>query len=141
MGVSVSVSAAIIFVGLFISIGMVYPSVANGYEHVEEAQSNAADRELATKNTDIALTNATYAGGTLTVNVSNEGTTALAVDATDVIVDGTYQTSFDRLVVEGDGDTSLWLPGETLTVEMSAPSRPNRVVVVTEGGVEAGVTL
>jgi flagellar protein FlaF len=141
MGVSVSVSAAIIFVGLFISLGMVYPSVANGYENVEEAQTNAADRELDTKNTDIAVSNATYSGGTLTVNVTNEGTTALAVDATDVIVDGTYETSFDRLVVEGDSETSLWLPGETLTVEVSEPTQPNRVVVVTEGGVEAGVTL
>lgn len=141
MGVSVSVSAAIVFVGLFISIGMVYPAVANGYESIEEARTDAADRELNTKNTDIAVANATYSGGTLTVDVTNEGTTALGVEATDVLVDGQYRTSFDRRAVDGDTETSVWLPGETLTVELSASTAPDRVVVVTEGGVEAGVSV
>lgn len=141
MGVSVSASAAIIFVGLFVSIGMVYPALANGYEQVQEAETDAADRELETKNTEISIANATYSSGTLTVEVTNDGTTALAVDATDVLVDGNYRTGFDSLTVDGDPDTSLWLPGETLRVELSESTRPDRVVVVTEGGVEAGVSL
>jgi flagellar protein FlaF len=141
MGVSVSVSTAIVFLGVFAALGVLYPSVANGYEQIREAETGATDRHLDAKNTEMTVTNATYASGTLTVDVANTGTTALAVGATDVLVDGGYQTSFASRSVDGDATTDLWMPGETLTVSVSVPTRPDRVVVVTEGGVEAGVSV
>lgn len=140
MGFSVSASAAIIFLSAFMAFGMLYPAVANGYEQVTESHADATDRDLAQQNTAIQLSNTSYADGNLSVDVENAGTTALSVEATDVLVNNTYRSAVSSQV-EGDANTDLWLPGETLTVTVSAASNDGRVTVVTEHGVSAGRDL
>lgn len=140
MGFSVSASTVVVFVGALLALGTVYPAAANGYEHVTEASHDVSDRRLDRQNTAIAVTQATYnaSNETLTVAVENTGSTALSVNRTDVLVDNAYRSSFDSRAVDGDATTTLWLPGETLRVELSSPDRPDRVTVATEHGVTAG---
>lgn len=139
MGFSVSGASAIIFVGMFLSFGMVYTAASNGYEAVSEAQSAVHEDALAQKNTAIDVANVSYdaADDTLTVNVSNTGSSSLSVDRTDLVVDNEYQTTAASTTVEGDAETDLWLPGETLSFTLTLTSSPTRVKVVTETGVAA----
>jgi flagellar protein FlaF len=137
LGFSVSGSAAIIFVGIFLAFSSAYTSSANAFERVADAESSVDEESLDRQNTALSITNATYDAGndTLTVDVVNEGTTDLSVDATDLLVDNTYRDDYAVRRVAGDDATDLWLPGERLHLELTVASEPNRVKIVSGPGV------
>ncbi|WP_123537185.1 fla cluster protein FlaF [Halosimplex salinum] len=135
MGFSVSGSAAIIFIGLFIAFGMWHTAASNSFERVSEAQSDRSDAALDEKNTAV-VGSAEYVDGTLTVQATNDGSTALSLNGTDLLIDNAYESDWQAgATVDGDGDTDLWLPGETVTVTIAMGSAPTRVKLVTERGV------
>jgi len=135
MGFSVSASTALIFAALFLALGIFYPAMANSYERVQTADASQADRALEQANSDIQIAAVTSG----TVNVTNNGSTALPVNKTDLFINGAYQGR--RTVttsIGGDTTTELWLPGETLTLDPSVIiANGNQVRVVTEHGVSA----
>lgn len=152
MGISVSASTAIIFAGLLVVLGAMYPVAANGFDRVATANSDAQDRHLDAQNTHLEFVAATYDGeGTLTVEADNTGTVALSIPDTSLVVGNEYvafegeEAAIDG-DVDGDGDTTteLWLPGETLQLSIDADDRGltvsegDRVVVVSEYGVDTG---
>ncbi|WP_313692670.1 hypothetical protein [Halorarum halobium] len=141
MGLSVSASTAVVFLGLFIAAGTFYPAVANGAELVTDAQHAANDRALDQQNTDITVTNATYddAADTLVVNATNDGSTALDVDEVDLLADNAYRST--NVSVEGDDATGVWLPGETASFEADLTPAPNRTTVVVDHGVRVSTTV
>ena len=113
MGFSVSASTAIIFAGVFLAIGVLYPAVSNGYERVTDAEIDRDDAHLDMRNTDINITNVTDSQ----IKVRNEGSTSLDADKVDLVINGVYQPRDDfNPEVDGDTSTSLWLPGETLAI-------------------------
>ncbi|WP_436929776.1 fla cluster protein FlaF [Halosimplex halobium] len=135
MGFSVSGSAALVFAGLLIAFGMWHGAASDSFERVSEARSDRADRLLDQQNTAITLA-ATYVDGTLTVEATNDGSTALSLNRTDILVDNEYETDWRaNATVDGDEETYLWLPGEQLTVEITTGSTPSRVKLATEDGV------
>lgn len=136
MGLSVSAATAIVVAGLFISMSILYPAVSNGFERVNDARDASSEQLVDRQNTAITIASAEYnasGGGTLVVNVTNNGTTALAVSETDLVVDNDYVEYASS--VAGDAETDLWLPGETLTMEVTLETGPDRVKVVTAYGV------
>jgi len=143
MGFSVSGATVVLFLGAFISFGIVYTAANDGFEQVHGALEDEADDELTRQNTEIAFADAAVAnaGGDLYLNVTenNTGATALSVDDTDILVDGSYTNlTSDRTVtveVEDDTETDLWLPGETLHVNVSVAAQPTQVKVVSGPGV------
>jgi len=137
LGFSVSGSAAIVFVGIFLAFSTAYTASANGFERVSDATSAVDEESLERQNTALSIANTTYDAGndTLSVNVTNEGTTALSVNATDLLVDNTYRDDYTVRRVAGDNSTDLWLPGERLHLEVSASSQPTRVKIVSGPGV------
>jgi flagellar protein FlaF len=141
MGFSVSGSAAILFIAAFVSVGILYSAAYNGYERVQDADASHGERVLEQRNTEVNVTNVTYntTDAQLTVNVTNEGSTSLSVNETDLLVDGEYynRSSYDDWSVAGQSDTTLWLPGETYSVTVNVSSEPSRVKVVTSPGVTA----
>lgn len=143
MGFSVSGSLVVIFLGVFISFGMAYTAANNGFERVHDAYTEETDSDLTRQNTalDIAESSVANEGGQLYLNVTvnNTGSTALSVNDTDILIDGSY-TDFtgdrmETLEVDGNDATDLWLPGETLQVNVSVDAEPARVKVVTGPGV------
>ena len=137
MGFSVSGSAAIIFVGIFLAFSSAYTASANGFERVTDARSAVDEEALDQQNTALSVTNATYDAGndTLTVEAVNEGTTTLEIAAVDLLVDNAYRDNFTVRTVGGDNSTGLWLPGERLHLEVNATTQPNRVKIVSGPGV------
>lgn len=127
---------AILFVGVLIAISTAYPMMSAANERVQTAVDDRDDRSLSQRNSDIELANVTYdnATDTLVVRVNNAGSRTLSVADTDVLVDGQFQQGY-ATSVDGDGARSLWTPGETLRVELSTSTRPDRVKVVTEFGI------
>ncbi len=138
MGFSVSGSAAIVFVGLFIAFGTFYSASTNTMEQVTDARSDWQDRDLAKHNTDIEIADATYNNTTerLIVETNNTGAVVLSVNETDLIADNEYLLP-DRRDVNGDADTDVWASGQRLTFNTSVSTQPDRVKVITETGVAA----
>lgn len=149
MGFSVSGAAVIVFLGIFIGFGMAYTAANNGVELINDAYEDSADDELTRQNTAITITDAVAndAETTLSVTIDNIGSATLSVHDTDILIDGKYtphtKDSMDVLKVDGNGDTDLWLPGETLHFEYDYSSEPTpaRVKVVTESGVSASANV
>lgn len=141
MGFSTSGAAAVIFVGVLIAIGIAYPTLETANDRRSDAIDDRDQRVLDLRNTAIGIANASYDDGAdeLTINVTNEGSTTLGVNETDLLVDGEYRTGYDTSV-EGIGDRTVWQPGETLTIVVSASERPDRVKVVAENGIADTVT-
>lgn len=137
MGFSVSGSMAVILIGVLVAFGVMFPAVLGSSQQLGDAQAAQGDRILEQQNTDIAINETTYDAGeeTFNVTVDNAGTTDLDVETTDVLVDGTYRVP-ERTAVGGDGETGVWLPGETLRITVgNVSSQPGSVKVVTETGV------
>lgn len=143
MGFSVSGSFAIIVLASFIAFGTIYSAGTNSFDRVGDATRASHENALAQANTDINVTNASYGGGVLTVNVTNQGTTALSVNDTDLLVDGVYQPpgQLDAVSVVGHPNSDLWLPEDTLRFRLTRSTAPQRVKVVTEHGVADEVVV
>jgi flagellar protein FlaF len=140
MGFSTSAAAAVIFVGALVSLGVLYPATAGSFERVNDALGDREDRLLDQRNTDVSIETVTYneTSENVTIEVSNAGTTTLAVNDSDTLIDGKLRTENVTLAVENVTGRSLWAPGETLTITVeNVSSVPARVKVVTEYGVAA----
>ena len=139
MGFSVSGSAALIFVAAFIGFGMFYTATANTFEQVNDAREAQADGTLEQQNTDINIRDVTYntnpaSGDYVNVTIDNTGSTELSVADVDVLIDNVYQTGY-RSAVEDDTTTDLWLPQETLELNVTVDGTPSRLKVVTGPGI------
>ena len=134
MGFSVSASTAIVFAGVFLAIGVLYPAVSNGYERVTDAEIDRDDAQLDMRNTDINITNVTADQ----IKVRNEGSTSLDADKVDLVINGVYRPRDEfNPEVDGDASTSLWLPGETLVIYENASvswSSNDQLKLVTDHG-------
>lgn len=153
MGFSVSGSFAIIAVGTFVALGIFFGAASNGAELVTESQSDAYDDRLEQQNTAIEITNATWVAAgilfpeeTLVIEINNTGSTGLEINHTHYVVDNDLVThsevrsNGDEEVLGEGSDTDLWLPGETLRVEIQdssvlSTSCPNRVKVISGPGI------
>ncbi|WP_144925619.1 flagellin [Halorubrum salsamenti] len=145
MGVSVSASTAIIVAGLFFAFTTFYPVAANGFDRVSDAQHGINERALERQNTAFTVTNATFDDTTLTVNATNDGSLGLVAGDATLLVDNVYVDVGGpnaTTTVDGNGDTELWLGGETLTIEVDegdlstgVAAGETRVVLVVESGV------
>ena len=139
MGFSTSGAAAIIFIGALLAVGIAFPALETAHDRQSTAMDDRDDRALDVRNTAIDVT-ASHDDGDLTVNVTNDGSTTLSVDRTDLLVDGVLQSSDElETAVDEDGDRTIVQPGETLTMSL-AHDAPNRLKVVTQNGVAETVT-
>ncbi|MFO7832932.1 MAG: flagellin [Halohasta sp.] len=131
MGFSVSASTAIIFAGLFLTAGTLYPSVSNAHERVTDAEIERTDATLDMRNTDINITVVDTTDPS--IGVKNEGSTSLNASDIDVVIDGEYQP---RETYDSDG---LLVPGEQITIENFEDfddfSSVDRVKIVTDHGI------
>lgn len=148
MGFAVSGATVVVFIGLLISASVLYGTVWESYESIDDARRTINEQHLDRQNTDV---NVTYvdAGtddlGDLTVDVENTGSTTLTVGDTDLVVDNNIVTTdLGTRTVDGDAATDLWQPGETLRVTVTRAELDTllgsnvsvaRVKVVSDAGV------
>ncbi|ELZ11986.1 flagellin [Halovivax asiaticus JCM 14624] len=143
MGFSSSAAVVILFLGVLIAIGMVFPVMETAYERQSAAIEERDDRALEVRNTAIEVDGAYDSGtDTLTVNVTNTGSTTLTVEHVDLLVDGQFITGWNESdrSVEGDSARTLVQPGELLELTIDRNTEPNRLKVITGNGVAKTVT-
>ncbi|MEF8843723.1 MAG: hypothetical protein V5A62_19210 [Haloarculaceae archaeon] len=139
MGFSTSGATVVIFVGLLVGFGILYPTVEAASERVADAESARDDRALRQQNTAVVVAGTAYdaTNDTLTVAVNNTGSTVLSVNRTDLLVDGRYRSS-DGFAVAGTENRTVWTPGSQLELTVAGlANEPDRVKVVTGPGVAA----
>lgn len=137
MGFGVSGSTAILFLGVLICTGTLYTAAAGSAERLTDAESENHERLLDRRNTEMDIATATFNDTTdiLVIRANNTGSTTLSIEDTTVLVDNEYRNvSAANSNVDGNADTDLWAPGETLELELAATS-PSRVKLVTETGI------
>jgi flagellar protein FlaF len=141
VGFGVSGSTAVIFLGVLIASGTLYTAAAGSAEQVSDARNAESEELLDRRNTVIDVASVTYDNNTttLSVTVTNNGTTTLSVEDTSLLVDNEYVIP-DSTAVDGDGDTDVWAPDQSLVFEVDADTTPDRVKVVAENGVAASNT-
>ena len=149
MGFGVSGSTAVIFLGVLIASGTLYTAAAGSAEQVSDARSAEGEELLDRRNTVIDVAEVVYntSSGTLTLTVTNNGTTTLSVEDTSLLVDNAYVLP-NATAVDTDTDTDVWAPDQALvmtvdantTPALDASTTPDRVKVVAENGVAASNT-
>lgn len=140
MGFSASGATAIIFIGLLVSAAALVPAIQDATNAREAGIDAKDDRMLEQRNTEIEVTDAVYhTNETLVVRVENTGTTSLDADVTDLLVDGVYVDP--NTAVDGDADRVLWTPTSELRFEYAVETPPERVVVVTERGIQTATSV
>jgi flagellar protein FlaF len=143
MGFSTSVATMLIFMGVVLSIGIMFPAMEGSFEQVSDALEGRDDRVLEQRNSEVNVTNTSYdaAADTFTLEANNTGAVTLDVEEVDVLFDGEIQTGYTASV-EGVTGRSLWVSGETLAIEVSSvTSKPTRVKLVTGTGISEMVIL
>ena len=140
MGFGVSGSTAVIFLGVLIATGTLYTAAAGSAEQVSDARDTEQEELLDRRNTAIDVDSVVYntsaSTDTLLVTVTNDGSTTLSVDDTSLLVDNEYVVP-NVTRVDGDTETDVWAPDQSLVFETSNDSTPDRVKVVAENGVAA----
>ena len=140
MGFGVSGSTAVIFLGVLIATGTLYTAAAGSAEQVSDARDTEQEELLDRRNTAIDVDSVVYntsaPNDTLLVTVTNDGSTTLSVDDTSLLVDNEYVVP-NVTRVDGDTETDVWAPDQSLVFETSNDSTPDRVKVVAENGVAA----
>lgn len=136
MGFSTSGAAAILFIGLLVAAGIAYPTFEAASDRRADAIDDRDQRAVELRNTELAVESVTYNASTDALNVTaeNTGSSTLIISKTDLLVDGEYYGGYDTSV-DGTADRDLWHPGETLAMNATATTRPDRVKVVTQYGV------
>jgi flagellar protein FlaF len=129
MGFSVSGASAIILLAGVLTFSMAFTAVSNGHERISAAEDDRMEQHLEVRNSNINITKV----NSTTVQVNNTGSVALNASETALITEGTYEepASYE---VDQDPDTTVWAPGERLTITLSN-TNPNRVKVVAETGI------
>lgn len=148
VGFGVSGSTAVVFLGVLIASGTLYTAAAGSAEQLSDARSAESEELLDRRNTVINVASVTYNTNTstLTVTATNNGTTALSVADTSLLVDNEFAIP-DSTAVDDDTATDVWAPDQSLVVTVDADTAPaldattpDRVKVVAENGVAASNT-
>jgi flagellar protein FlaF len=136
MGFSVSGSAVVLFAGLLVAFGVLSTAAAEHQERVSGAEDAQSDRVLDVKNTAVTITDASWNGNAVNVDLRNDGSRSLRLSELSVVLDGTHET-----FSTSHGD--LVRPGEVAQITVDdVQTQPTRVKAITALGLAdtSGVT-
>lgn len=136
MGLSVSVSFAILTVAFFIGAAALVDASFYSIDRLIEGAEEVAEGRMEWARTRFVLNNASLNGSSVVLNLTNTGSAMLEVSGITVLVNGTYVgRNQTNATVEGKA-TNLWSTNERMRMELNVTASPNeRVVVVTGNGV------
>ncbi|MEA5409225.1 hypothetical protein VB773_17715 [Haloarculaceae archaeon H-GB2-1] len=137
MGFSTSGAFAVIGFAILLSTAAFVGVMQNNAELYADAREDDVTEWQEQGETAVEISDTNLTLGQLVFNVTNTGGSDLAVDHTDVLVNGSYypQSDMDDVTVEGV-DTDVWRVEDRLRIALRSPD-PTRVKVVTEHGVAA----
>lgn len=130
MGFATSITTAVLFLSILIITTTVYPIIFDSYRTIQESLDDKHRIRMDQLNTDVDITNiANLTPNTITITISNQGTTVLNASRSSVVVDGickTYSASPD----------GYWMPLKNARFTVNAiTSTDHQVIVITENGI------
>lgn len=141
MGFSVIAANVILGIALVTAGGALsatYWDVTGDLEQARRVQASLAEDRLRTSIRVTGTPSWTAILNLYSFDVRNDGTTTLRVDEVSFLLDGRHHSRILLRAVNADPLTNLWLPGETLHVELrEVESAPVLLFVVAGNGVAA----
>lgn len=130
MGFATSITVTIIFLAIIIISTITFPIIIQSYEKVQESKDDKHEIQMDQLNTAIDITNIVKSGGDgLIIAVSNEGTTVLRGNKSNVLIDGIYKTYTVT-------PTGYWMPQTDAVFTVNASTSVNHVITITpENGI------
>ncbi len=130
MGFATSITVAIIFMAIIIMATISFPIMIQSYENVQESRDDKHEIQMDQLNTAIDITNIVKSGGdSLIITVSNEGTTVLRGNKSNVLIDGIYKTYTVT-------PTGYWMPQTDAVFTVNANTSTNHIITITsENGI------
>lgn len=125
MGFATSITVAIIFLAVLILATITFPTMIQSYEKVQESRDDKHEIRTDQLNTAIDITNIVTSGGnSLIITVSNEGTTVLRGNKSNVLIDGIYKTYTVT-------PTGYWMPQADAVFTVNASTSVNHIITIT----------
>lgn len=141
MGFSVTATFVVFFVALLGAAGVAASAFWKTADLLHESRDTESSRAEELVHTNLTIASApTYDGGTntLTFTVQNTGATVLDVSDFAFLVDGVVNLSLVSESINGNTNTDVFLPGESMIVTLSPiTSAPTHVQAVAGNGVSA----
>lgn len=136
MGLSISVSAAIIFIGTVIVFGNLLGAYDNFEQALVDAQRDSNERENGVLHDRISISSVDV--DDRTVSLANEGSETIHITSLDLFLNGTLSNdAIASMSVNGSSNTKLWFPGETLVLTVDGRLNETLIRVVDGNGVAA----
>lgn len=136
MGLSISVSAAIIFIGTVIVFGNLLGAYDNFEQALVDAQRDSNVRENGVLHDRISISSVNV--DDRTVSLANEGSETIHITSLDLFLNGTLSNdAIASMSVNGSSNTKLWFPGETLVLTVDSGLNETLIRVVDGNGVAA----
>ena len=129
MGFATSITVAIIFMAIIIMATISFPIMIQSYENVQESRDDKHEIQMDQLNTAIDITEVKGVGNSLVITVSNEGTTVLRGNKSNILIDGIYETYTVT-------PTGYWMPQTDAVFTVNASTSVNHVITITsENGI------
>lgn len=125
-----SIGTLIIFIGIVLAIGLLFPAVSSFTESVSDSINSQIDTNREIKNTQIGI-NATSESNDIIIDVSNTGTTSIFIEDVTVLLDGEVSEP-DSFNIDGSNRDILY-SGETLELEFNSRTATRAKVIVQKG--------
>lgn len=124
-----SIGALLIFLGVIIALGVLFPAFSGFTDSVSDSISSQIDTNREIQNSDINI-NATIQNDELDIQINNTGTTGINLDNTNVLIDGVVEEE-DTVTIDGT-ERSVFYGGETANLGFEDEQDAERVKVVVQ---------
>jgi archaellum component FlaF (FlaF/FlaG flagellin family) len=129
MGFAASIAVAIFFLAFMIIVAITYPLVSHSISDVRDSVKEKHDIQMKQLNTRLGIVSAVSGSGTIDITISNDGSTVLHSNKSNLLLDGIHRT----YSVSPNG---LWLPGRNAVFTLNANTSINHTIkIITENGI------
>lgn len=139
MGFSVSASTIIIFIGLVVSAGMLYGAWDYSQDTLTEGEEIKNQLHIDKQQTDIEILGETveHIDQYLVFDAYNDGNAEHSLEHVSVVIDGEIKDGMvNEVFVKGHDDSGVWLPGDTIHMNVTVEETPDRIVLIVDNGVK-----
>jgi flagellar protein FlaF len=136
MGVGVSVSTAIIFIGVVISAASMIGTLDDAQSTWIDIRQAIEERDMMASQTDIAIDHIDRTNWT--VELLNTGGSTIHIAEIDVLLNGTWSNGLiSSMEISGHEGSKYMYPGETLIIRFNVGLDDTSVKIVTGNGISA----
>lgn len=129
-----AIASAILLIAMAITASMVFNTLSSNYELLRKADIKKEEIDYNQLHTFLSVDNVSYSSGTVTINATNDGSTVIDTDKLEVLFDGElYTDNITSTTIDGK-DANIWIPEETLIIEVDSSLNPSRVKLVADNG-------